>query len=227
MLSLILPTLNEAKNISILIPEINNSLRGIRHEIIVVDDNSSDNTPELAEKYPNVRVIRRTERGLSSAILAGFAAARGDILGVMDSDRSHPAGSIIKALGEMKDYDIVILSRKINGGRISDWSRIRRLISNAAIMLAKPITHYRDPVSGYFFMRRDTLQGLKIRPIGYKILLDILFQARQARVKEIPYTFSDRAAGRSKLTIKVISCYIWQVLRIYKKLIQRTAAGHT
>src|SRR3989338_7039593 len=142
MLSLILPTFNEAQNIPELIPKLKEVLRGIAHEIIVVDDDSPDGTwkvtQELAQKHDDLHVIRRIgRRGLSSAVIEGFLASKGDVLAVMDADGQHDMGLIPKlAVSATKTKGMAIGSRYIEGGSVEGWDERRHFLSRIATRLA-------------------------------------------------------------------------------------------
>lgn len=229
MLSIIIPTYNEAKNIKVLVDKIRNSVKK-DYEIIVVDDDSPDETWKIAESLKNTRVIRRiNEKGLSSAVIKGIEYARGNIICVMDADLSHPSELINDMLKLINQgYDLVIGSRLIKGARIESWPLYRKALSFIATLLARPLTHVRDPLSGFFMFKKGILgsaEGMnsakgkrKIVPRGYKILLEILVKAnvKKNKIKEVPYTFSNREVGESKISLKVMGQYIIQLLHLYK-----------
>ncbi len=159
--TVVIPTYNEAENIKKIIPQTFKVFEenGIDGEIVVVDDASPDGTADLVEglwNQFNVRVHRRPDKmGLASAILEGFSIAKGDILCVVDADLSHPPEFISELLKPILDgnADLVIGSRYTKGGEIDGWPFKRRLISRGAILLAKPLTSIRDPVSGFFLLK--------------------------------------------------------------------------
>jgi len=222
MISIIIPTYNEADNLEKLLPQLFLVLKdkGVKTEVIVVDDNSPDGTAaiarDLSRKYP-IRVLQRPAKlGLSSAVLDGFRWARGDILGVMDADFSHDVNKIPHMIAALKEYDIVLGSRYIPGGGTRGWPRKRRLISKSAALLARPITNVKDPVSGFFFLKRSVIEGVKLNPTGYKIGLEILAKGKHRKVKEIPYLFKDRQSGESKMNRREILNYILHLGRLYK-----------
>jgi dolichol-phosphate mannosyltransferase len=231
-LSVILPTYNESQNITKMIDSIAEALpRNTPAEIIVVDDNSPDGTADIAanhaaslakqDKRFRIRVVRRAgKQGLSSAILAGVHEATGEIVVVMDSDLSHPAHTIPKMLEEIKQSkcDIVVASRYIKGGAISGWPFKRKLMSKGATKIAKYSLgiKVKDPMSGFFAFRRHIIHGIKFDSIGYKMLLEMLVKVKGARIKEIPYTFTNRCAGASKLDSEVVFDYIRAVWRLYR-----------
>jgi dolichol-phosphate mannosyltransferase len=211
--SLVIPTYKERENVGFLIKRVNEVLANRKRsfEIIIVDDDSPDRTWEVAQalsqECPNLRVIRRiNERGLAQAVLTGWQHARGAILGVMDGDLQHPPetlGLLIDAL-ERQTVDIAVASRHVEGGGVSHWNIIRRAISWTATlaatwMLPGTLTTVRDPMSGYFVLRRSVIEGLPLNPKGYKILLEVLGRGQYHRVAEIPYTFVERKRGGSKL----------------------------
>jgi dolichol-phosphate mannosyltransferase len=210
-LTIIIPTYNERENITILIETIENTLKDIKHQIIVIDDNSPDGTADVVEalitRYCNISVIRRpTKLGLASAILAGIEVSKGDVIVVMDADLQHPPELVLKMFEAIKVQDIVIASRYIMGGKIEGWSALRRVASRGAIKLAHlllPQTRrVKDPVSGYFMFKRKILSDLQFEGVGYKFLTEMLVRCPEARVIEIPYTFRPRKAGKSKLDVK-------------------------
>ncbi len=224
LISLIIPTYNESKNIPILLERISVCLSGIPKEVIVVDDNSPDKTWEIARslsiQYPWLRVIRRmTERGLSSAVLGGFEIAEGEILAVMDSDLQHDEKALLSFISAFQNgADIVVGSRKVNGGGIEDWSNARKFVSWVATLLAKIALpqSISDPMSGFFAIKRNIYEIHKhqINPRGFKILLEFLARAKHCKVHEIGYTFKGRIHGESKLSGKVIFDYIFALYEL-------------
>ena len=230
-LSIIVPTYNESQNIVRMLDSIAETLSPYKgSEIIVVDDNSPDGTAEMAKSHAKIistkkkiriEIISRNGKfGLSSAIIKGVQHASGDFLVIMDGDFSHPPQvipSIIQALQD-SNYDIVIASRYVKGGSIIGWPFKRRLISKGATKIAQYGLgiDVKDPVSGFFAFRRDIIKGLKFDAIGYKMLLEILVKTKGARIKEIPYTFTNRRIGASKLDANVMFDYLRAVLRLYR-----------
>ena len=217
-LSLVIPTYNESENIPILLERLDKCLSNIDKEVIVVDDDSPDKTWEVARqltsKYSWLRVIRRVhDKGLSSAVLAGFAVAEGNFLAVIDADLQHDE-SILPQFMQAFDQgaQIVVGSRKVEGGGTKDWSPVRKFISWVATIMAKialsqPVS---DPMSGFFAVNREIYDTYKneINPKGFKILLEFIARAKNVSVKEIGYTFKNRVHGESKLSHKVIVDYL-------------------
>src|SRR3989338_5385537 len=148
MLSLIIPTYNERENIKALVMDLNAAFKenAIDAEIIIVDDNSPDGTGKicaaLAKELKNLVVIERSGKlGLSSAVIDGFMKARGDVLGVMDADFSHPVSAIPRMFDEIRNgADIAIGSRYVRGGKTEDWPVVRRITSLGAKLIALPLT---------------------------------------------------------------------------------------
>lgn len=222
--SLVVPTYNEAGGIERLITALDeifkaNNLDG---EIIVVDDNSPDGTgaivDRLAQSYP-VRCLHRPGKmGLSSGVIDGWAFARpeSEAVGAMDADFSHDAKIVPRMVKALEDgYGLAIGSRYVPGGGIENWPLKRKVTSLVAIALAKPLTPVRDITSGFFLIKRDALSGVKLDPIGFKIGLEVIAKAHYGRVIEIPYVFTDRIVGESKLNQKEIVNYLRQLGRIY------------
>ncbi|MFH1237614.1 MAG: polyprenol monophosphomannose synthase [Candidatus Aenigmatarchaeota archaeon] len=227
--SVIVPTYNERENIAILIPRIFSSLENnaMHGEVIVVDDGSPDGTADVAEKLGGeyaVRVLRRPRKaGLSSAVIAGFEKAEGDVIGVIDADLSHPPEEIPRMARPIMDgsTDITVASRYIAGGGVENWPLKRQIISNGARALARPITGLKDPLSGFFFFRKSVIEGKKLNTTGYKIGLEVIAKSGDARIVEIPYTFSDRARGESKLGIGEYVNYLRHLSKLYLHKIRR------
>jgi len=212
MISLVLPTYNEAASIQDVLKRASDVLRatGEEFELIVVDDLSPDGTAESAQALTGelpVRVVRRPRRsGLALAVVDGWKAARGDVLGVMDADLQHPPEVLASLVASLRNgnADLVIASRSGAGGGTADWSRRRRLTSwvamhVAACVLPWTLAEVHDPMSGMFLVRRRALQGVRLAPAGYKILLEVLAKGRYRELTEVSYMFGPRGRGNSKL----------------------------
>src|SRR5579859_4776664 len=200
-LALTIPTLREAENISGLLDHVRSVLDPLQipYEIIVVDDDSRDGTEEIVNAIsaqdPRVRLlVRKGERGLSGAVLYGWQNTSAAILGVMDADLQHPP-ELLPALIHSIDtgHDLVIGSRYVSGGRIGDWNVLRKLISTAAVWVTWPIQrsglYARDPMSGFFMVRRECVERVPFQRAGFKLLLEILVRARIQSMEEIPLVF--------------------------------------
>ncbi|MDD5142612.1 glycosyltransferase family 2 protein [Methanoregula sp.] len=222
-LTVIIPTFKEEANIRTIITEVETVFRnsGLNGEILVVDDNSPDNTiaivSELKKTLPNLNLLVRTsDHGLSQSVADGFSHASADVFVVIDADLSHPPALIPKMYAEIRaGADIVIGSRYMEGGGIRKWPIKRRVISLGATFLGRLLfPEVTDPVSGFFALRKSVVTHAKLKPRGYKILLEVLGKGSWENDKEIPFEFSDREVGSSKLKIKTIIEYAQQVIDI-------------
>lgn len=208
-LSVVVPTYNEAENVGRLVERVTTALAGVDFEVLFVDD-SADGTEqvlfELARNAPRLRIVHRTgRRGLASAVADGIELATGDVICVLDADLQHPPEAmraLMDAL-ERTRADLAIASRYIPGGGY-DFTLARRVVSRVATALAwlllRRARSVSDPLSGFFAFRRGVVDGIRLQPIGFKILLEILVRGRVSRVVEVPYRFGARGAGKSKLT---------------------------
>ncbi|NIP61748.1 MAG: glycosyltransferase [Nitrosopumilaceae archaeon] len=231
LVSIIIPTYNESENIIGILNSIRDHLPKnlLPVEAIVVDDNSPDGTGLLVEKhlqklkkiagYTISVVHRKAKSGLSSAILKGIQNSRGDMILVMDSDFSHPPQIIPKMINiiNQNQYDVVVASRYVKGGKITKWSLKRKLVSKIATIFTKKLLGIKilDPMSGFFVFRRSIMAGINFDGIGYKMLLELLVKAHKVKVLEIPYTFTDRKLGSSKLDFHTVVDYLRSVWRLY------------
>ncbi|EDX72551.1 GtrA-like protein [Coleofasciculus chthonoplastes PCC 7420] len=226
--SLIIPTYKEAKNIPQIVEQLSRLLDSQLagdYELIVVDDNSPDETwkvaMELTADYPQLQVMRRIdERGLSTAVIRGWQVARGEVLGVIDADLQHPPELLLQLWSEIqRGADLAVASRHVEGGGVSDWSIIRRFLSRGAqtiglILLPGVIGRVSDPMSGYFMVRRQCLVGRPLSPLGYKILIEVLGRGKVPWIGEVGYVFQERQAGESKVTWKQYVEYLQHLLRL-------------
>lgn len=210
MISVIVPTLNEAENVEPLVRRIT-GCDPLLHEILFIDDGSADDTRDrvraLARSAP-VRLIERDSPtlGLSGAVIAGARAAGGDLLVVMDADLSHPPERIADLVRPVANgsADMVIGSRYVAGGSTPDWPLWRKVMSRVAAGAAYPLTGVHDSMSGFFAMRRGLLLELTPTATGFKIAFEtIVHGGRGLRVIEVPIVFRDRARGTSKMTFDV------------------------
>ncbi|MCD4783423.1 MAG: polyprenol monophosphomannose synthase [Candidatus Eremiobacteraeota bacterium] len=222
--SITIPTYNERDGIEDQISCIFKSLdkAGIKGEVVIVDDNSPDRTWEFCEqlksKY-NLMVIRRPGKlGLASAVIDGFKASNGDIKGVMDADGSHDAAilpDMIRAI-QAGECDLAIGSRYIPGGGTKDWPWTRIFISKFAIMLGRPLTSVRDITSGFCLFKKEVTEGIKLDPIGWKIVLEIIIKGNHKKWKEFPYMFRDREKGESKIGKGAVIDYLKHLIKLWK-----------
>jgi len=198
-------------------------------ELIVVDDGSPDGTADLAESYADVhpvRVVRRPGKaGLASAVLAGFAQARGDVLVVMDADLSHPPEAVPRLVSAIEDgADLAVGSRYVKGGGTADWPLMRRVVSRAACLLGNVLVPIRDCTSGFFAIRTSALDGVRLNPIGFKIGFEVMARGEYRKAVEIPYVFRDRELGKSKFGRREVMQYLVQLGQVARdKVLRRTS----
>lgn len=235
-LALAIPTLCEAQNLPPLLARIRSVLTPLRieYEILVVDDDSRDGTAEIvnAVSAHDARVrllIRKGQRGLSGAVMHGWKHTDASIVGVMDADLQHPPELLPELVSAMlSGYDLAIGSRYTAGGELGSWNPLRRLFSGAAVLATWPIQRAglraRDPMSGYFLVRRDCLAGVPFQQSGFKLLLEILVRARISSVREVPFVFGRRYRGSSKANAKVAFEYGRLLARLYR---DRSGFGRT
>lgn len=214
-LSIIVPTYNEAPNVSELVGRIERATSGLACEVIFVDD-STDDTPEVARRVAAsaaipVRVIHRDDPvgGLGGAVVEGYAAAQSDICVVMDGDLQHPPEKLPELYERFSrgDVDVVVASRYLEGGSASGLAdRIRVLVSRVSTLVTRSMFPVRlrdvtDPMTGFYLLDRRAIDLAGLHPRGFKILLEILAR-KSVRVAEIPFDFADRHAGESKASLR-------------------------
>ncbi|BCJ87117.1 glycosyltransferase [Effusibacillus dendaii] len=223
MISVIIPTYNEKGNIPLLADRIRGALHGEEYEVIFVDD-STDDTPdilqEVANRYPQFRYIHRaSERGLATAVIRGFEAAKGDVLAVMDADLQHPPELLAEMLVKIQQgVDLVLPSRFLQGGEDRGLALHRKIISKSARLIGQAalrrVRKVTDPMSGFFMLRKQVIEGIKWNPIGWKILLEILVKGNYKNALEIPYAFQERHRDESKMSLREQLNYIRHVGRL-------------
>ncbi len=221
--SLIIPTRNEADNIDLLLQRIFqvDYLQSIDHEVIFVDDSSTDGTRTRVRSWCTdhpVRLIERDGRGgLASAVIAGARQARFAIGLVMDADLSHPPEKIAEILEPLLagECDMVIGSRYVKGGATPEWPASRKIASKLATLPARLFTDVNDPMAGFFGVTIERLANLRPDVPGFKIGLEVLVAGGdELRVKEVPIVFNDRFEGFSKMNKQIIFEYLKQVLQL-------------
>jgi dolichol-phosphate mannosyltransferase len=214
-LSVVIPTYNERENLTPLLEALAKTLAFLDYEVIVVDDDSTDNTAaaarSIAQHNSRVRVLQRIgRRGLASAVVEGMLAASSPLLLVMDADLQHDERVIPAMLEKLQaeDLDIVVATRNSEGGSMGEFPAERVNLSKmgralSSVVSKVPVT---DPMSGFFLVRSQFFHGVvrHLSCVGFKILLDLLASARgPVRIGEVGYRFRNRAHGESKLDILV------------------------
>ena len=223
--TIIVPTFRERENIGPLCERLSEALKnlGDEWEVVFVDDNSRDGTENLCAnlqgRFPLRLITRADERGLSTAVLRGIGESQAEFVVVMDADLSHPPEAIPPMLAKIEadEADFVIGSRYAPGGRAeSGWPLFRKLNSLVATLLVKPLVSIRDPMSGFFALRRASMPPpAALNPIGYKIGLEILVKGGFRRPAEHPILFADRVRGESKLDFTQQIHYLRHLRRLY------------
>lgn len=222
-IDVIVPAYREALNLELLIGRLEQLRKkgGLALRLTIVDDNSQDGTDEVIQKINAdwVRLItRKNDRGLSSAVLDGIRQTSGDIIVVMDADLSHPPEVLPAMLDKLaSDSDFVVGSRYVEGGGTDDdWGILRWLNSRVATFLARPFTSIKDPMGGFFALRRETYnQADCLNPVGYKIGLELMVKCHCKHIAEIPIKFANRVYGESKLNLKEQLRYIQHIRRLF------------
>jgi dolichol-phosphate mannosyltransferase len=226
---IVVPTYNEAGSIERLLREVAAALAGAApgdHRILVVDDGSPDGTGALAERVGAelgvVEVLHRPGKGgLGQAYLAGFAHALAhgaQRVCEMDADLSHDPGRLPALLAASEHADVVLGSRYVAGGGVSDWGPLRRLISRGGCLYAQAVLRLpqRDLTGGFKCIRREVLEAIEldsVRSQGYVFQIEITYRAVLAgfRVTEVPIVFRDRDVGTSKMSWRIALEAMWRV----------------
>ncbi len=225
--TIVVPTYNEAGGIERLLRGAVDVFRAadLDGEIVVVDDNSPDGTGDIVDRLAAelpVRCLHRPGKmGLSSGVIDGwkFARPESQALGAMDADFSHDIRIIPKMVEALAsgEYGLAVGSRYVPGGGIANWPAKRIFTSRVACLLARPLTPIVDVTSGFFLVKRKALAGVELDPIGFKIGLEVIAKAHYGRALEVPYVFTDRIVGESKLNQSEILNYIKQLSRLYRR----------
>jgi dolichol-phosphate mannosyltransferase len=228
--ALVIPTLNEAGNISPLLDRIHAALEppNVPYEIIIVDDGSTDGTQEVAHACsaadPRVKLlVRNNEKGLAGAVIYGWQHTNAGLLGVMDADLQHPP-EVLPALleGVLKGADLAVGSRYTQQTSVPGWSFFRQAVSRFSTWITLPFqrrVRVKDPMSGFFVVRRECIENVRLQPQGFKILLEILVRGRIRSVVEVPFQFGLRHAGKSKADVRVAFHYFSLLGRLSRDLI--------
>ncbi len=224
----IIPTYNEAANLPWIVPQV--LAQGPRIDVLVVDDNSPDGTGELADEIAaendRVHVLHRPgKRGLGTAYLAGFRWALErdyEYVFEMDADRSHDPAHLPKFLEAIRNEDLVLGSRYLNGRvTVVNWPVGRLLLSYSANVYARLVTGLKlyDATGGFKCFRRKVLESVDlaaVRSNGYAFQIEMNFRAwrKGFRIREIPIVFVDRTEGQSKMSGEIVREAVWMVWRL-------------
>jgi dolichol-phosphate mannosyltransferase len=215
LLSVVIPTFNEAANVREIVARLDRTLEGIAWEAIFVDDDSPDGTAQTAKSVASqdarVRCLKRLgRRGLAGACIEGMLASSAPYVAVMDADLQHDERVLPRMLEALTTdtADLVVGSRYIAGGSADSFATDRARFSRAATGLTQRLlgVNISDPMSGFFMLKREKLDEVagELSPVGFKILLDIVMTAKhRLRVVEIPYEFGERLHGQSKFDMAV------------------------
>ena len=221
----LLPTYNEADNLERLVVAVRERLPA-GGRVLVVDDNSPDGTggiaDRLAAEHDDVAVLHRERKeGLGPAYLAGFRealAGGADLIVEMDADFSHDPAYLPQLLRAADDADLVIGSRYVPGGGITDWGKLRRFLSRGGSAYARTALglEIRDLTGGFKVIRRGVLETIDldaISSLGYAFQVEVTYRAIKAgfRVVEVPIVFRDRREGNSKMSRAIVAEAMWRV----------------
>src|SRR5712692_1580712 len=237
-LSVVVPTRNERENIWPLVESLHTALRGLRVEVIFVDD-SDDDTPDVIEDAARTMSsslfqIQLKHRlagearagGLATAVVAGLNRAQAAYVAVLDADLQHPSEQlrVLYDQAVAQHVDLVVASRYIKGGSYQGLTGVgRRCISvglkwTAKLLFPGHLLRLSDPLGGFFLLRRALLADVSLRPIGYKILLELLLRCPWRQVLEVPYQFQARAHGQSKATMQQGIQALRHMLRLWREV---------
>jgi dolichol-phosphate mannosyltransferase len=229
--ALVVPTLNEAGNIGIVLDRAVSAMSQFRMpwEILVVDDDSTDGTGEIVRRYSEAEsrvrlLVRRRQRGLAGAICYGWAHSNADLLGVMDADLQHPPDLLPLMISESYNgFDVVIASRYIKPHSMDEWNPARRALSRlsvlASTLVQKPALRVKDPMSGFFVLRRECITGLDFQSAGFKLLLEILTRGHVTSATEVPFKFGPRHLGTSKAGAMTAVHYLSLLYKLSRELV--------
>lgn len=223
-LSIIIPCFNESKNVVNITQCIQAALihADFSYEILLIDDgrdNASGLLQELSQKYQNVRYKHgMSAHGIGAAVLEGFELAKGEKLIVMNADLQHPAELLPQMIEALAIHDVVIPSRFIPGGSDGELNPFRKLVSWAGRKIGqlalKPFRSASDFTSGCFGLHRDVINGVKLNPNSWKILMEILVKGRYQAIKEIPCQYVTRDLYDSKMSLRGQVRYLMHIAKL-------------
>ena len=227
--TIVIPVYNEGKNLKFLVPKIYKQLRRKKFELIIVDDNSNDETTKILKKFKgkNFRhLLRRSERDLSKSCILGFMKAKYENIIVMDGDLQHKPSDIKKILYIFFKYnpDIVVGTRDLFKVKKHNLGMIRLFASRILILIVNFLLGNKtsDPMSGFFMFKKSIFKKSQKEMIqkGYKILLDLLYIKNQKiKVIDVNINFDARMKGKSKMSLKILIYLISMITRKFIKKI--------
>ena len=225
---LVLPMYNERENIDRFVRAVLPQLASAStdHHVLIVDDSSPDGTGEIADalarEFQQVEVMHRSSKdGLGRAYLAGFGRALeagADLILEMDSDFSHDPADIPRLIEASRHADLVLGSRYVRGGGVTDWGLVRRLVSQGGSWYARKLlgVDVRDLTGGFKCFRREVLEALDLATVhahGYGFQIELTYCAirKGFSVTEVPILFRERELGTSKMSLRIALEAVWQV----------------
>jgi len=220
--TIIVPTYNESESIESLIKQLSHYLNklNLTYHILVMDDQSTDDTAnkvsQLDTRYHASVVVRKKTRSLSGSVIEGFHLSQSTVSIVMDADNSHPINVLDKMILPIlnRKTNITVGVRYTQKGSTQNWPWFRILISCISRLIVKPITSLSDATSGFMGVNTAIVKTLKLNPIGWKIVLEVVIKLNQPII-EIPIIFKNRKLGHSKLSFKVGFDYLIHLIYLY------------
>ncbi len=221
-LSIVVPTLNEKDNM----PELIKRIKGLELncELIIADSNSKDGTREVAEEEAgkqklDLKILNTGKLDLSNSAIFGFRKSNSKYVALMDADLQHPPEMIKILLEKIKseNADIVLASKYVRGSELKN-SFGRLIISKGFIYMTyiffPRLSKIKDPSSGFFIFRKNLIDGINLKPTGFRTLLEILVRAKPKKVIEIPFIFGERKKGKTKANLKQVKMHLIHLKRL-------------
>ena len=221
--TIVIPVYNEAKNLQILIPKIYKVLKNIKFELIIVDDNSRDDTSKILKKFKKKNLhhlVRKKKRDLSKSCIDGFKKAKYKDIVVMDGDLQHKPSDLKKILNIFYKYntDVVVGTRDLFADKEHNLNFLRLIASRTLILIVNILLGRKtsDPMSGFFMFKKKLFikSQEKLVKKGYKILLDLLYvKDQKIKVIDVNINFDSRIKGRSKMSLKILFNLVYMILK--------------
>ena len=221
--TIVIPVYNEAKNLQILVPKIYKVLKNIKFELIIVDDNSRDDTSKILKKFKKKNLhhlVRKKKRDLSKSCIDGFKKAKYKDIVVMDGDLQHKPSDLKKILNIFYKYntDVVVGTRDLFADKEHNLNFLRLIASRTLILIVNILLGRKtsDPMSGFFMFKKKLFikSQEKLVKKGYKILLDLLYvKDQKIKVIDVNINFDSRIKGRSKMSLKILFNLVYMILK--------------